>query len=437
MLKVAYFSPLNPLRSGISDYSEEILPYLAERISIDLYVDGYIPSNQALRKRFLISNIEQYRPDKYDLAVYHIGNNKHYHKNIYQQALKYPGVVVMHDLAIHHMIAAMTVGRGRREEYFKEMEYCHGEAGGQRARAFLEGAESPPWETDALEYPLNRRIIESARGVITHSYFIRNGIKQVWPTVPVKRIFHHSAEIVSDPEFSRREAKHKLGLAEGEPVLASFGFATPSKRINQIIAVLSRLYQEKYRFRYYVVGETAPEVDIDGMAKMSGLPRDCYRVTGYLGLDDFTCYMKAADICINLRYPVFGETSGSLHRLLGMGKAVFVTDCGSFSEYPEDVVIKIGVSPAEERQLYEALKELFHNPDARERLGRAAHRFARENLSPALSARSYTAFLEGLCGGSYLFTGLVEELADTLVELEIEENSSLVRSLSDVVAGLV
>ena len=37
---LAYFSPLNPQPSGISDYSEELLPQLAEGADITLFVDG-------------------------------------------------------------------------------------------------------------------------------------------------------------------------------------------------------------------------------------------------------------------------------------------------------------------------------------------------------------------------------------------------------------
>ena len=51
-MRVAYFSPLNPQPSGISDYSEELLPHLAAGAEIELFVDGFAPSNAALVSRF-------------------------------------------------------------------------------------------------------------------------------------------------------------------------------------------------------------------------------------------------------------------------------------------------------------------------------------------------------------------------------------------------
>jgi hypothetical protein len=39
-MRLAYFSPINPVQSGISDYSEELLPYLADAgADLDLFID--------------------------------------------------------------------------------------------------------------------------------------------------------------------------------------------------------------------------------------------------------------------------------------------------------------------------------------------------------------------------------------------------------------
>ena len=54
------------------------------------------------------------------------------------------------------------------------------------------------------------------------------------------------------------------------------------------------------------------------------------RVLGFTPIEDFSGYMAACDIVLNLRYPTVGESSGSLLRALGLGKAVMVSDVGSF-----------------------------------------------------------------------------------------------------------
>ena len=49
-MRLAYFSPFSPQRSGIADYSEELLPHLAAQgAQCDLFVDGFEPTNAEMR----------------------------------------------------------------------------------------------------------------------------------------------------------------------------------------------------------------------------------------------------------------------------------------------------------------------------------------------------------------------------------------------------
>ena len=47
------------------------------------------------------------------------------------------------------------------------------------------------------------------------------------------------------------------------------------------------------------------------------------------------------DACINLRYPLGGETSGIAIRLMGIGKPVLVTDGEEYARFPEDACLRI------------------------------------------------------------------------------------------------
>jgi hypothetical protein len=96
-MKLAYFSPLNPQPSGISDYSEELLPYLAAGADITLFVDGFEPANPEIKAKF---PFKDYRRDPsvlqslntYDVIVYHMGNDHRYHAGILEVACRYPGI---------------------------------------------------------------------------------------------------------------------------------------------------------------------------------------------------------------------------------------------------------------------------------------------------------------------------------------------------------
>ena len=72
---------------------------------------------------------------------------------------------------------------------------------------------------------------------------------------------------------------------------------------------------------------------------------------------------------LNLRYPTVGESSGTLLRALGMGKAVVVSDVGSFGEYPDEICLKAPVDATEEDHLFEYLNLLVSRPEVARALG--------------------------------------------------------------------
>lgn len=425
-MKVAYFSPLNPVKSGISDYSEDLLLQLKKYCEIDIYVSEFSPSNKHIRENFNIYDIKDFKSNHsrkpYDCSLYHIGNNHLAHEWIYKQALRQPGIVVLHDFAIHHMLAAMTFGRGKHELYLEEMQYAHGDKGFQVALNFIQGQTPPPWEDRAIEFPMNKKLIESAKGVIVHSYYTRNLIKEVFPYIPVQVIPHYTKickEPFNDYEISRME----LGITEDTNVIATFGFVTPAKRLDKILSALVRLYRDGYEFKFYIVGEVPRE--IEAKISKSGLPDDMVILTGHVKLTLFLQYMKASDICVNLRYPVHGETSGSLHRLLGMGKPVLVSNVGSFREYPDNAVIKIDVNEKEEDQIYQALKLLLDNPQKRFDIGNAGYIFAKEHLDTEKVVKEYRYFIEGIVEERYFLESLVVPISKLIVELGLENNEQL------------
>jgi hypothetical protein len=103
-VRVAYYSPLPPSHSGIADYSTLLLPALRERIDEVAVVR---PGK---------------RPPPADVALYHIGNNPEAHGWIVDALRRRPGVVVLHELVLHHLIAGITLGRGDGRGYLDAME---------------------------------------------------------------------------------------------------------------------------------------------------------------------------------------------------------------------------------------------------------------------------------------------------------------------------
>ena len=96
---------------------------------------------------------------------------------------------------------------------------------------------------------------------------------------------------------------------------------------------------------------------------------------------------------INLRYPSAGETSGTLIRLLGLGKAVVVSNTGAFAEIPDDCCAKIDLDATEEELLFAVLRALATDPELRRRMGENARRHIATHHSLEGSARAYADFV--------------------------------------------
>src|ERR1039458_7808491 len=93
-MRVALFSPLPPCRSGIADYSETLVEHLKPLVDLEVFADGDRP----------------FDPSRFDIALYHLGNNPH-HGFVYEAALRHPGVVVMHESNLHHLMPVLTIRR--------------------------------------------------------------------------------------------------------------------------------------------------------------------------------------------------------------------------------------------------------------------------------------------------------------------------------------
>src|SRR4051794_18837091 len=138
-MRVAFFSPLPPARSGIADYSEALVQELRHRVDLEVLTNA-TPNVNA------------------DIAVYQIGNNGH-HGFVYETALRYPGVVVMHESNLHHLIADLTIRRGDWDAYVRECEYD----GGPAARAYAERVRKLEVGPDYEGVPMTRRLLERSR----------------------------------------------------------------------------------------------------------------------------------------------------------------------------------------------------------------------------------------------------------------------------------
>jgi len=372
-MRAAFFSPLPPARSGIADYSEALIESLRYLVDLEVFSRAAQP----------------FDPARFDVALYQVGNNGH-HDFVYQTALHHPGVVVMHESNLHHLIADLTIRRGDWDAYIRECEYH----GGEPARAFAERVRKLEAGPDYEGLPMTRRLLESARGVVVHSHFMEAEIRAAGYSGPLA-VIPHGAWI---PAADRNAWRYKLGLDEIAPLVGIFGYLKPYKRIAESLRAFRRLARLEPRARMILVGEPHPDFPIEPMIRALGLSAQV-RTLGFAPIEDFVGYLGACDIVLNLRYPTVGESSGTLLRALGLGKAVMVSAVGSFAEFPDDVCLKVPVGAGEEDLIFENLNLLVSRPDVAEALGRRARDYVAQECNWAAVARQYAGFLEAVVAG--------------------------------------
>lgn len=418
-MKVAYFTPLNPLKSGISDFAEEMLPCLAEQMDISLFADC-TPTNPTVRDHFSCCEISQFptknAEEKYDFSIYQVGNNYKFHKSIVECFMENGGVLELHDISLHRLVAEQTVAAGDMDAYVEIMRYCHGFQGEQAAKNYCQGYTPPPWEDLSLEYTLNKKLIDRASAVIVHSDYARQMVKGVRKDVPVTVVPLPSDLIVEDPAAYQTQCRRSLGIDENMLVFGSFGYINRYKRIPQVLHALARFKKETgVPFHYYLVGHNDGE-KLNNILRELDLSNQVTLVGFTSSKEEFCQYIGACDICLNLRYPTQGESSGGVHRMFGMGKAVVLSDTGSFAEYPDDAVVKIPPDENEELALCRALKRLASDREALAALGRNALSYARRECDPQKNAARYASFLNDLEHGTFQEHG-VERFVDRLFEI--------------------
>ncbi len=383
-MRVACFSPLPPSKSGIADYAAALLPRLAERVELDVFLEDGRRAEGHLRLR----DHRDYRSGDFDVTLYQVGNNPD-HVYLYRAARQHSGVAVLHEFNLHHLVAAATITRQDWDGYLQEVEHNGGEtalAHARRVRALEVGPD--------YDLPLNRRLLDSSRALIVHSRFMESQVREAGFSRPIA-VIPHGAEIAEAP---RHERRRQLGLDETTPLIGVFGFLKPYKRITQTLRAFHRLVRNEPRVRMILVGEEHPELPLRPLIASLGLEAHV-RVLGYVTLTDFQEYIGACDICVNLRYPTVGESSGTLLRAMGMGRAVLVSNVGSFSELPDDACLKVPVDDRETDLLHEYLNLLVHRPEVARALGDRARRYVVENCTWNQVAEQYANFLQAIAEG--------------------------------------
>ena len=345
-----------------------------------------------------------------DVSLYHIGNNPDAHGWIVDALRRQPGVVVLHDWVIHHLVAGLTIGRKDGHAYLAAMEREAGVPGRLLGYGVLEGRVPPLWEVRPEEFPLAGEVLDRSTGLIVHSHYVEERARDFGYDGPLWRIPHPAW-----PAPSVEPA-----AVEGAPLIGCFGHINESKRIPQLLRAFAELRRTHPGARLLLVGSEAPGFDLAGRLERTGLDAEGVIREPYVEEQRLWSLMAACDACVLLRAPTMGETSGSAIRTLSLGKPVVVSDVGWFAELPDDVALKVPVGGDEEIAALTAALERLADPETAARMGAAARAYVEREHDLDHVAGLYAAALEEAAGDSAVRERVLREVAEAAAVAGVE-----------------
>ena len=329
MTRVAWFTPLPPVRSGIARYSVELLPMLARTYRIDVFVES-LASPPAAEVAGIFSAhdfVWKHARDPYDLIVYQLGNSP-CHDYMWPYLVRYPGLVALHDGQLHHSRARALLQENRADDYRAEFSYNHPDTHSGVAELSITGL------LGSLHYlwPMRQVVLDSSRSVLVHNSWLADELRLESPELPVEVVEMG----VPDPpqgQSAGAEVRHRHGVPDAAVLFAAFGKVTPEKRISQTLHALATLEHEAPPWHLLLCGEPVDYYDATREAQRLGIGHRV-SLTGYITDDEMPAYFSAADVCVCLRWPSSRETSASWLRYLAAGKPTIITDLVHLSDVP-------------------------------------------------------------------------------------------------------
>ena len=386
--KLAYFSPLPPEKSGISDYSAELLPELARFYEIEAIVAQDTVSDKWVNANFPIRSGGYFErhASQYDRILYQVGNSP-FHVYMLDRLRRYPGLVVLHDFFLTGMYRWMAQ-TGEPSIFSKVLFDSHGYLGVLQEREF-----GRDWAVNNL--PCNRRVIDAAAGIIVHSDFSRKladkwygpGTSGSWEMIPLLRTV-----LSNDREAARR----RLGISANDYLVCSFGLMDPTKLNDRVLSgwLRSQLAGNR-KCRLVFVGENhGGDFGAELLKRIArSEAADRIRITGHAPWGVYRDYLSAADCAVQLRTNSRGETSRAVLDCLASARPTIINAHAGLAELPDHVLVKLP-DDFTDAELSGAFERLYFDAEYRTQLSESAVEFVRSYLHPTRIAERYHQAIE-------------------------------------------
>lgn len=367
---LGYFAPMPPVRSGVADYAARMAEGLARCGKIRINAAG-------------------------DLNLCHIGNN-HLHASIYRQALATPGVILLHDALLQHLI----LGSLDEAAYVDEFVYNYGAWSRDLAVTLWTSRAHAMSDPRFFRYPVLKRLVENSIAVLVHGEAARRTVLDHQPEAEVAVIPHLNLEDPAntpDKGMRDRYRRQSLGLRSSDFLIGVYGHLRETKRIGSVLAALDVLRERGVPVRLLVSGSFASD-DYERAIRPRLEQHEAVLLRGATAEEEFRLLIAAADVCVNLKYPSVGESSGIAVRAMALGVPVLLSEGSEAESFPAGTFVPVRAGPSELPSLVESLAWLARDSRARQTIASNALADCRARRDPRDVCAKLWNWLESLLG---------------------------------------
>ncbi|MEH2365197.1 glycosyltransferase [Nostoc sp.] len=384
-MKINWFSPLSPAKSGIAEYTSQLIPTLQKYAEIVLWTDQqhWISSLEkyATVRHYDLDNTPWVEINQADLNVYNIGNNSDFHFAIWQISCQCPGLVILHDVRLQHFFASIYLHQGQksnRDAYLFQMKKYYGFQGEQAAVKFSSGNISTEYMAEL--YPLTFLALENAVGVVTHTKADFQTIKQEKQWFVGYAPLPYMSEWQANSQSKKKKAPYRLIV---------FGYLGPNRGLDFLFNALSS-FSEKNQFFLDIYGQIWNKNYIEQQIKLLGLS-NIVKIHDFVADAELDLALENANLAINLRYPTMGEASLSQLRIWSHALPSLVTQVGWYAEQSEDTVAFVRPN-YEIEDIQKHLKSFLVNPKYFTKMGKNGQKILRKQHNPEIYAQAIVSF---------------------------------------------
>jgi SAM-dependent methyltransferase/glycosyltransferase involved in cell wall biosynthesis len=390
-MRLNWFSPLPPAKSGIADYTRRMLPALCQVTEVVLWTnqDKWDPVLESFAevRSYQRQEMPWAEVNRGTMSIYHVGNNHRFHGDIWQVSRRHAGVVVLHDTALQQFFAGMFREQCHdRAGYLALMERQYGAVGRQDAEDFWVGRLTI--EYLAQQYRLTSYALENALGGLVHT---RLGLEELERDSPCP-LAYAPLPYPASPRANQEHDSHKGRTVAGPPYrLIMFGHISENRRVGPLLHALAG-FPDRQFLHLDIYGELWDRDGVERQISSLGL-HQLVTLHDFVPAEELEAALCRAHLAINLRYPTMGEASVSQLQVWDHALPSLVTKVGWYAGLPTEAVAY--VRPDHEiADIQAQLRAFLDDPRRFAKMGEASRHLVVTHHSPEAYAQTIATLVE-------------------------------------------